>query len=107
MMRPRLAPNAALSPISFCRETPRASIKFAIFVQAMSNTKPTAPSRISSALRISPLNCARNGTSRIPQLVSKSGYCWVNRAAIVFISAWACSSVTPGFSLPTALAKRP
>ena len=106
-IRARPAPRATLTPISFCRETPRARSRFATFVQAMSSTNPTAPSRMSRGLRISPLNWARRGTSRIPQLVSKSGYACVRRVAIVFISACACSSGMPGLSLPTALAKRP
>ena len=106
-MRARLAPSAARNPISFCRETPRARSRFATFVHAMSKTNPTAPSRMSRALRISPLNCVRSGTSRMPQLVLKSGYCCDRRAPIVFISACACSSVTPGLRRPTALAKRP
>ena len=106
-IRPRLAPRAARTAISFCRETPRANSKFATFAQAMSTTKPTAPSRISSALRISPLNCVLKGTRVTPQLVLKSGYSFSRRAPIVFISICACPSVTSGLSRATAPAKRP
>ena len=49
----------------------------------------------------------RKGTTFTPQLVSKSGYCCSNLAAMVFISLCACARVIPGFSLATARANRP
>ena len=47
-IRPRLAPSAARTAISFCRETARESCKFATLAQAISNTNATAPSRTKS-----------------------------------------------------------
>ena len=40
----RDAPSADRTATSRCRTVPRASSRFATFVQAMSSTKPTAPS---------------------------------------------------------------
>ena len=53
-MRPRPAPSAARSTISPSRAAARTSSRFATLTQAISSTKPTAPRRISSGLRVSP-----------------------------------------------------
>ena len=46
--RPRLAPIAARTAISFCRAAPRARRRLATFAQAINRTNPTAPRRARS-----------------------------------------------------------
>ena len=48
-----VAPNAIRTAISFCAVMPLASRRLAIFTQAISSTKPTAPSRSQKILRCS------------------------------------------------------
>ena len=61
-MRPRLAPSAARTAISCCRASARDSSRLATFAHAISSTKPTAPSSISSDRRTSPTTCSCSGT---------------------------------------------
>ncbi|MCG3160997.1 MAG: hypothetical protein JMDDDDMK_02110 [Acidobacteria bacterium] len=105
-MRQRPAPNAARTATSRCRPAARASSRLATFAQAISKTIPTAPSSTNKARRISPVNCVRSGTTLTPQLALKS-YERSNWPPMTFISACACSNVTPGLSLATDMAKRP
>ena len=48
--RPRLAPSAVRTAISFCRDAARASSRFATFADAISSTQPTAQSSTTSAV---------------------------------------------------------
>ncbi len=50
MMRPRLAPSASRTPISFCRAAARAISRLATLAQAISSTRPTMP--ISTAIGV-------------------------------------------------------
>ena len=63
MIRARRAPRAARSAISFSRVVASESRRFATLAQAMSNTKPTAPSISHSGRRTLPKNCSRNGST--------------------------------------------
>ena len=64
MRRRRPAPSAARIAISDCRDAARASIRFATLAQAISSTRPTAPSSTSSAVRVSPMMCSRERRDR-------------------------------------------
>ena len=67
MTCPRLAPRAARIAISFCLPDALARSRLATLPQAMSNTKLTAPSKISSVGLISPVICSRIATTVTPQ----------------------------------------
>ena len=102
----RLAPMAARIAISRPRVLPRASTSNARFTQAMSSTQTTAPKRTRMPLRISGSKRAslsvraftpqprRNGSGPADVAASMRG----PRRAVSFL---ACSTVMPGFSLPT------
>ena len=100
--RARVAPTAARMAISRSRTVARASSRLATFTHAISSTKPTAPARISRVGRALPTRSSCSGLSWMRQFLS-SGYCASRLPAMTFISACACSSVTPGLSLATVL----
>ena len=98
--RPRLAPIAVRTAISFCREIARESSRFAMLAQAINSTHATAPSSISSAVCSCALtNVSKNEMRWMPQSRT-SGYCSPTRAAIASISACACGSEMPCFRRP-------
>ena len=97
-IRQRLEPRAVRMATSFDRATVRASRRFATFTQAISRTPNTAPSIVYSMVMAAvPMNVSVivRTTTRIPSFVS--GYSASSRPAIVAISVWASSSVTPSF----------
>ena len=61
-MRPRVAPMAARTAISFCRARARESSRLATLAHAMSSTKPTAATSTTSERRTSPTTCSPSGT---------------------------------------------
>jgi hypothetical protein len=71
-----------------------------MLAQAIKSTRPTAPSKISSATLESPTIACLSGSMRIEKPASVSGNCLASAAPIEFISASACSSETPGLSRP-------
>ena len=101
----RPAPMAARTAISFCREAARASNRLATLAQAISRTRPTAPSRISRAGRTSSTMNSRIGiTATLSPSPIHLGLALRNRSAITLISARAWLRSTPG--LRRAVAKR-
>ena len=101
--RPRVAPRARRTAISFCRAAPRASSRFATFPHAMSWSSPTQSSSNSRKRR----NSARSSDHRPTPSTSVTvrtwlvtGYAWARRAATVFTSACAARRDTCGFSRP-------
>ena len=66
-MRKRLAPSAVRTAISLRRAVERASSKFAMFAQAISRTKATAPRSTSNDRRTSPTNRSCNFVTLMPQ----------------------------------------
>ena len=106
-IRPRLAPSAARTAISFCRASARDSSRFATFAQAMSSTKPTAPIRIDQRTphvaddlflqRHDAERQAAVGRVDVGMLAPQA------RRNRIGISACACAIDTPGFSLPMML----
>ncbi len=64
--RARPAPTAARTTISRPRAEARASSRLATLAQAMSRTKPTAPSRTKSVCRVSPTMASCRGVRRTP-----------------------------------------
>ena len=107
MMRLREAPSAVRTAISRRRETPRASSRLATLTQAMSRTRPTAPSSSSNAGRILPVTWPWIGTTLALQPVLDAGLAAVRSAAICVISLWACASDTPLPNRPMAMRYRP
>ncbi len=97
-MAPRPAPNAVLMAISFRRDKVLASTRLATLAQAISRTKTTAPNNTSSAGRMSPTNCSRNGTTVAPHPLSSSGYCCSRRCEMLPSSALAWRISTPDLS---------
>jgi len=97
IMRPRPAPRAARTAISFCRDAPRASIRLATFAHAISSTQPTAASRISKAGRAGPATRSFSGTTSTPR-GALPAYCLFKRLTIVLISACASARDTRGLS---------
>ena len=100
-IRPRLAPMAMRSAISLARTAPRIRNRFATFAQATRSTKIAAPSSTSIAGRTSPENASRSGCRLTPNWSLASGYARARPAAMVSISARACSIRTPAASRPT------
>ena len=95
-MRPRLAPSATRTAISFWRSTARARRRLATLAQAISSISATAPSSIRSAGRTfctswSWARVTRTRTSLFESVCSASSW-----RAITSISARACSIGTPG-----------
>ena len=72
--RPRPAPSAARTAISDSRAAARASSRLATLAQAMSSTKPTAPSRTSTERRMSPTIASCSGYVVMPTPSLASGY---------------------------------
>ena len=72
-----------------------------MLADAMSNTNPTAISRVRKVCCTSDSHRSRIGNTLavMPKLLA--GYCSASPAAMAFIVAWACSIVTPGLSRPT------
>ena len=99
----RDAPSAARKATSFCRVVPLANSRLAIFTQAISSTKPTAPRSIHSML-ISSLGrkslCSNSTTAPHPLLLL--GFACAMFAVTVSMLACACFSVTPSLSRPIA-----
>ena len=63
MMRARFAPSAERMANSRLRPVARTSSRLATLAQAISSTRPTAPSRTSSELRASPTMESRSGSN--------------------------------------------
>ena len=105
-MRLRPAPNAERIAISRCRSRMRASIRFAMLPQAITNTSMAAPRMTRSAGRLSPSRAAIAVLVRAESCrVLVAGYSFARLAAIVFKSWSTCSTVTPGFIRPMTLRK--
>ena len=100
--RPRVAPSAERMANSCVRAVERASRRFATFTQAMRRTKPTAASSTSRNGWMSPTTSCLSGISVMPVPLSASGYSSARCRPSASMSAFACSNVTPGLSLPTA-----
>ena len=101
MRRRRPAPKAPRMAISLSRVAARARSRLARLAQAISNSTPTAPSRISSTGRMRPANISAMGNRIVPVPALVAGYCFSRRAAITAISARAWATVTPGFKRAT------
>ena len=97
-MRRRPAPSADRIAISRLRSVARASSRFATLAHAIRSTKPTAPSRISSAVRTSLTTVSLKGTAVALSFesISGPGNFLRNSSAESFIAALAWSIVTPG-----------
>ena len=61
----------------------------------MRRTSATAPKSIKSEGRASPTRSSWSGRISTPQALLSSGYCCSSRSEMVFISAWARSTLTP------------
>ena len=98
--RPRFAPNAVRMAISLCLAVAFDRSRLAMLAQAISNTRTTAPSRISKASRTSPTICSCSGITTDSRPALTSGYSLARRLAIELISACACCGATPAFRRP-------
>ena len=85
-----VAPIATRTAISFCRDADRESSRFAMFAQAMSSTKATAPSSTSSPVFSCALTKVSKKVSRCTPQSRISGYAAATACAIVSNSACAC-----------------
>ena len=72
-------------------------VRLATLAQAMSSTSAIAPATSASTLRDEPTTCSIIGTTFTDQPTLK-GNSVASPAATVFMSAWACSGVTPSLS---------
>ena len=101
-MRPHPAPSARRIATSFCRAAARESCKWATLAQAISRTKPTAPSKTRSSSRTPAVWLASRGRTLMPTsfLHSIRGYAVLNSEKTRCISARACASVTPALRRP-------
>ena len=86
-MRERLAPSAARTATSVCRDDARASSNPATFAQAISNTKATTPCSIHSGCRIHPNSASRIGSTRTPRPLLRVGKSRASWLAMLSISA--------------------
>ncbi len=77
--RRRLAPRAARTASSRRRDAPRASMRFATLVQAMSNTHATAPNSTIKPRRTSPIICSVSDMDPSRQVTFGSAYRSGNR----------------------------
>ena len=103
----RDAPSAVRTVTSRCRAVPRARSRLATLAQAMSSRKPTAASSSHSEFFVAGLRkLLRNGSTLGVQPRLESGNSAACRSATSFSRALACSTVTPGFSRPSAVRKR-
>ncbi len=97
----RAAPRALRTASSFCRVMPRASSRLATLTQAISSTKPTAPSSSHSIwIRSGGRKSFFSGSTLAPQPLSLFGYTCAICAVTASIFCCACWSVTPGFIRP-------
>ena len=99
----RPAPSAVRMAISDPRAAARARSRLATFAHAISSTKPTAPSRSSIALRMSPTVASRSGTAVNPRFALSSRYAAASCAPIASISALTLAAATPGLTRPIAV----
>jgi hypothetical protein len=104
--RPRPAPRAERTDISFCRPAARARSRFATLVQAISSTNAAAPSATRSCGRRSPNQASASGVMRREKCSLLSAYSWAIRPKIVSSSCCARSTETPGASRATANIQR-
>ena len=96
-MRQRLAPIAARMASSLWRTAARASSRLATLAQAISSTKPTAPSSTSRARRTSStIDSFMGTTATLSEGSIHLGLALRKRSPTTFISARACASATPG-----------
>ena len=106
MTRHRPAPSARRTASSRCRVDDRARNRLVRFAQAISSTRPTAPSRMKAAGRTSRSSAAAHGVAVSCQF-SYSANCAFSdcstRRATVASSAFACASVAPGASRASTL----
>ncbi len=97
----RLAPSAPRSAISPLRRELRTSSSPATFTHAISSTSATAPNNTSSTGRVFPTwNSSCGITVAVVNHLLLSGNCAANPRATLLRSAFACSTVTPGFNRP-------
>ncbi len=105
--RARPAPSAALTQNSRCRPEARASIRFATFAHAISNTIVTAPIIVSTTSRTSSgMNSSDNGAAVALQPSLVPGCSLASTVAIDASSDRACARSTPGFRRPIAICER-
>ena len=90
---------------SFSRAADRASSRLAKLAHPIRRTKATAPSNTNSAGRTLPVICSA-AEIRYAVTPASSLYVCARRRAIVSISAWPRSMVTPGFRRAITLMKR-
>ena len=100
-MRSRAAPIAARMAISRDLAVPRASIRFAMFAQAISRTSDTAPRRIYNGWRTSPICSSTNGRTSIPKVPMEESIDPFIRAAIVAMAARPAVRLTPERNRPS------
>ena len=91
------APSASRMAISWRRSSMRAIKRCARFAQAISNTSPTAPQANSNDGRTLLVIAPANGITYAPMVPFVSGKARADWRAIPWISASACSTVTPDF----------
>ena len=99
--RTRPAPSARRTPNSLCLAVARASSRLATFAQTINSTTPHTAIRISSGAssRVCAPECAfQMGSSVAPTPALVSGCSLASCSARAETSAFACCSVTPGFS---------
>jgi hypothetical protein len=97
-MRSREAPIASRTATSRCRAEPRASSRLATLAQAISNTKPTAPSIVRKTGRTSRAMRSFMGTTHADWLRLVSPCRCSSPRMKVDRRASACSTLTPGAS---------
>ncbi len=89
--------------ISRERVLPRASNRLATLAQAINNTSPTAYSRISMGLRVSPISCSNSGLAPMPVCEFDLAFSTLRACAMEARSALARTSVGPGLRRAIAL----
>ena len=96
----RPAPRAERTATSRPRASPPANPMLARLTQPMSSTRPAAAiSNNSDCRSCGPTSTSPYRSTTTPQPLLESGKSRASRAAMVFICARACPSVTPAFSL--------
>ncbi len=101
-IRPRPAPRALRSAISFLRSVARASRRLATFAQAMRSTRATAPWSATRLGRTSSTTMSPSGTTPTPRPAFVLGNSFSMRLAITARSDSAWDGLTPGRSRPIA-----
>ena len=100
-MAARLAPRAVRRANSAPRRDPCATSRPPTLAHTSNRTSETAPNRMRRAGRVSPVMCVSSGsTSAEVKCLLFSGYWRARLSAMMLRSALACSTVTPGRSLP-------